>query len=135
MLTAIMPARPRSLTSVAAAVVADGTVALEAVEGRADAAAVAAPGFETFLDGDAGDQQSDDRIEPPGAERGIADQTYEQRAGEVGAEHVLAPLPLRRRRPDLVGEALLGDPEHRHGDQAEDRQSDSDRAHVRVRAV
>jgi hypothetical protein len=35
-------------------------------------AALAAPGFEAFADGNGGDQQAGDRVKPPGAERGVA---------------------------------------------------------------
>jgi hypothetical protein len=45
-------------------------------------------------------------------------QAEQQRAGEVGAEHVLAALALGRGGAELVGEALLGDPEVGHHDRA-----------------
>ena len=59
----------------------------------------------------------------------------EKRAGEVGAEHVLASLALGRRRADLVGEPFLGDAEHRHEDDRADREGDAEDADVGVLAV
>ena len=95
--------------AVSAAVVLAGLAGGVAVERGADAAALAAPRLDAFLDGDGGDQQPDDRVEPPGAGDRVAGQADQQRAGEVGAEHVLAALALGGGRADLLGDALLGD--------------------------
>jgi hypothetical protein len=87
------------LAVLAAAVVVTGRgVCVEPVERRADAAPLAAPRLGAFVDGDARDQQADQGVEPPREEHGVADQADEQRAGEVRAEDVLAPLPFCRRR-------------------------------------
>jgi hypothetical protein len=43
-------------------------------------AALAVPGLKAFTDGDGGDQQADDRVKPPGAERGVREQTGQQGA-------------------------------------------------------
>ena len=101
-----------------------------AVERRADAAAVAAPGVDAFLDRDGGDQQADHGVQPPGAGDRVAEQADQQRAGEIGAEDVLAALALGRGRADLVGDPLLGDPQQRHRDQAEHGQQHAEDADV-----
>src|SRR3954451_8478772 len=83
---------PAAGASVAAVVVTDRAVCLEPVERRADAATVAAPGLGTLLDRNPGDQESDDRVEPPRPERRVAEKADEQRAGKVRTKDVLAPL-------------------------------------------
>jgi hypothetical protein len=51
------------------------------------------------------------------------------------AEHVLAALALGRGRSDLLRDALFGDAEQRHGDQAPDRERHPGRADVGVLAA
>src|SRR5829696_3643407 len=96
----------------------------------ADAAALATPRLATLLDGDRDDQQADGGVEPPGAGERVAQQTQQQRAGEIGAEHVLPPFSLGRSRSELLREPLLGDAEQRHQDDARDREPDADPALV-----
>ncbi|MCD6728188.1 MAG: hypothetical protein LT070_13250 [Solirubrobacteraceae bacterium] len=103
--------------------------------GGRDAAALTAPRLATLLDGERGDQQADERIQPPGADEGVAEQAEEQRAREIRAEHVLAAFALRRGGAEPVGEALLGDAEVGHDDEARRAERDAQPAHLCVRAV
>ena len=103
------------------------------VEGAAgervgDAAPLPLPRLAALLDGQRGDQQPDDRIQPPRAPEHVAQQPEQQRPGQVGAEHVLPALALRGGGAELVGEPLLGDAERRHEDHARDREPDPDPA-------
>src|SRR5262245_34693086 len=65
-------------TGSAAAVVVTVVRGREALERRADAAAVAAPRVHALLDRDGRDQQSDDRVEPPGARDRVGREADEQ---------------------------------------------------------
>jgi nucleotide-binding universal stress UspA family protein len=115
---------------VAAVVLALVVGEARAVEWRADAASFAAPRLGTLLQRDGGDYQADGGVKPPGAEERVAEQADQQRGSEVGAEHVLTAFTLGRGRAELVGQALLGNAEHRHRDQRSDGQRDPDVAHV-----
>src|SRR5512133_2636626 len=94
------------------------------------AAALAAPGVAPLLDRDAGDEQADGWVEPPGAGDGVAEQPEQECAGEVGAEHVLPSLAGGGGGSEAHREALLGDAEERHEDERADGQADADPARV-----
>src|SRR5829696_4538171 len=97
-----------------------------------DAAALAAPRVAALLDRDGDDQQADQGIEPPGARQRVAEQPDQERAGQVGAKHVLAALPRGRRRAELVRQALLRRPQQGHQDHRPYRQPDPDPARLRT---
>jgi Cu2+-exporting ATPase len=82
------------------------------------AAAFAAPAFPPLLDGNRGDDQGGDRVEPPEPEKRVAEQADQDGAREVGAQEVLRPLAAGGDRSELLGESTLGDAEDRHPDKA-----------------
>src|SRR5215208_4746132 len=131
---AVGPTAPCGARSGAAVVFARGGLAGARGERWGDAAAVAAPRFAAFLDGERGDQEADDGVEPPAADERVAERSEQQRAGEICAEHVLAPLALGRRRAELLGVALLGDPKVGHHDHARGGERDPEPAHLWVLA-
>jgi hypothetical protein len=58
-----------------------------------------APGLDAFLDGNASDQQADARIQAPRSHESVAEQADQQRAGEIGAQHVLPASPVAAAEP------------------------------------
>jgi hypothetical protein len=87
----------------------------------------------TLPDRDHGDRQRDDRVEPPDARRGVRHQPGENPYGQPGAEEVLLPLALRRRRPETIAEPLLGESEPRADEQCPCREHDAN--HTRLGMV
>ena len=99
------------------------------------AAGVAAPSFPALLDRETGDQEPDNRVEPPGAGERVSQQPDQHRSREVGAEEVLLSLAGGGAGTDPCADALLGAPEHRHDDEAGCREGDPDDAFLGARAI
>src|SRR5258708_16738257 len=78
------------------------------------AAGVALPGLPPLLDSHTCDGERGERVGPPPAQEGIGTQSDEQRAGQIGAEHVLLPLTLGRRRAHPVPHPRLRPGPQRH---------------------
>lgn len=72
-------------------------LAAEGVQIPSGAAALAAPRLESLPDRYARDQEGGERIQPPPAKQGVANETEEDGPGQVGAEQVLSALAVGRR--------------------------------------
>ena len=108
--------------------IAAGVLERRAVERGGDAAALAAPCLAPSLTATAAISSPTPGSSHHAPSEALPSRPTQQRAGEVGAEHVLAALALGGGRAELVGEALLGDPEQRHEDRPTDREGDADPA-------
>src|SRR5688500_6756597 len=101
-------------------------------ESAGGTAVLAPPRLAAFLDGDRRDDERSRRVEPPEAKERIAEQTEEDRGGEVGAQKVLRALAARRGRAELVGEPALCDAEERHSDHARGYEDDAEPTSFRL---
>src|SRR2546422_7629647 len=78
------------------------------------AAALAAPAFLPFPDGERSDGKGGERVEPPQSEQGVTEQADENGGGEVGAEDVLSSLTGGCRRLECRAPPVLHSPQQRH---------------------
>jgi hypothetical protein len=70
------------------------------------------------MDGHDGDAERYGRVEPPPSQGCVRQQPGQDRCGEAGANQVLGAFAAHRGRAEPGADALLGDAQQRHDDQA-----------------